>query len=1235
MKFITSTDLKQWADTKECQQLLPELISKLIYASVKGDIIDRISFPSGDAVFLPGWDGIVSCKEKIDMVPSGVSLWEGGATDSVTSKINGDFNKRDADTLGYDKSISTFVFVTPRLWEGADEWLQTHGEGWKKVVIYTAVELENWIEQHPSVGMWLAEKRRILPSGGCELPEAYWNRWAQGKEFILPYEIILPGREIVSKQVVDTCTTANSLVLQALTQSEGVAFAIASILKSEDAEKLKSRIIVVTEKNAYEDLVEHYDNLVLLTTVTESLNYTTNRGHSVIVASTPADQIKDAVTLPIIEKEGFVKALVKIGIDDAKARVIAQDTARDINVFRRREKIELDKPKWADPNTLAELLPAFLVGKWLANKEGDKTVMAALSSMDYDQYELKLKALLLEEETPLIHIGNMWRICSPFESIEYAKAMLTTSILNRFREVCHELIQDDDPEAIDRANTGDFQFRQFDQKYSKTIKEGIYQSLCLLSIVDDSNDKKLAFWVDETVKGLLKDWNLSRFLSNKHYLTELAEASPKEFLSFLEQLPKDILDVVFTPRQPLYSLFGWEISYTEVLFSLEMLAWDVDYLNRVTNLLLQYSGYKNESNFANKPVNSLYNIFRVFMPQTYASYKERMIVLNAYASEYQSIVYEICKKICESLSGCVLDTNHHYRWRLFGELNSSKNVDRMSLEQFNSVVALMLQCCDYSIEAIKDLITLSTQVSMGDVRMLILGTVREHLAGSDDVQVVVDVLRKDINHHLSYPDTDWSLSEMELKPYQALLDEIGPKDIMHKKAWLFEDFYVQLPLEDDWDYDKEVQRLREARIKVVVEIVDSMGRDSIWELLKIVKCPESVSESLVAVFGDSLLDEVCQKYQANELSENFTRSFLNVLCYNDIAKYQELAVQIIAKDPNLTIVLYAPRYVEGLAKIAADCGDETKRLYWESVNVGIVKDNVDNVVRELMKANRFSQALTTMYFSRESLQMDDLEIVKILYSYLMKSASAKSQLDTRYIVSFLKDLDKSEDPEVIRVLVYIEFLLYRVLEHERMNMSNTRFVKELSHNPELMVQLLELAYVFDDGTVEQKESVADENRKVVRDCAFHILYFGRNLVSFKDDKGNLDESFMNQYIDQLYKLTKERERSGVVDAVVGNILGDITRDENYPPKALCELVERLGSDIVDLHIRIRLNSRGMHFCGGGGNQKRAMVSELEKCKEKTKLLYPRMTRIFEDLINENRRMAVRMDNESRIDDLEY
>ena len=59
MEFITSTHLKQWADTKECQSLLPELMRRLICASVKQ--LNRLSFPSGDAVHMSEWAGADAC----------------------------------------------------------------------------------------------------------------------------------------------------------------------------------------------------------------------------------------------------------------------------------------------------------------------------------------------------------------------------------------------------------------------------------------------------------------------------------------------------------------------------------------------------------------------------------------------------------------------------------------------------------------------------------------------------------------------------------------------------------------------------------------------------------------------------------------------------------------------------------------------------------------------------------------------------------------------------------------------------------------------------------------------------------------------------------------------------------------------------------------------------------------------------------------------------------------------
>ena len=140
MKFISSTNLKQWADTKECQNYLPELIRRLICASVKQ--LDSISFPCVDAAHLPGWDGIVSCHEMIDIVPEGDSFWELGSNADVQRKASEDFKKRTDNPLGHNQSESTFVFVTPREWSGADSWVMENQGTWKKVVVYTAVELE-------------------------------------------------------------------------------------------------------------------------------------------------------------------------------------------------------------------------------------------------------------------------------------------------------------------------------------------------------------------------------------------------------------------------------------------------------------------------------------------------------------------------------------------------------------------------------------------------------------------------------------------------------------------------------------------------------------------------------------------------------------------------------------------------------------------------------------------------------------------------------------------------------------------------------------------------------------------------------------------------------------------------------------------------------------------------------------------------------------------------------------
>lgn len=1235
MKFITSTDLKQWADTKECQQLLPELIKRLIDTSVSN--VDKISFPSGDATFLPGWDGIVFCEENIDIVPAGISLWECGSNDGVSGKINGDFKKRDENPLGYEKKESTFVFVTPRIWEGAEDWIQTHSEGWKKVVVYTAIELERWIDNNPSVGMWLAEIRHKLPSGGYKHPKLYWDKWAQGKTFKLPYEIILHGRSNIQNKVIETCTNRGTIVLQTLTQDEGIAFSIATLITNQN-DVLFDKLIVATEKNAFEDLVGHYNNLIIITNITEGVHYSNKRGHAIIIVSTPADSVKGAIQLPRIDREGFIASVVRMGIDEAKARAYATDTARDINVFRRRLGIAIEKPKWA--NSIRELFPAVMVGKWNDSCSGDREIIKKIAGIEYEQFELSLSKHVEEEDSPLLHIAHLWRMQSPYEAIEYVmnSNCIPSSFFNTYRDICLELIKDDDVEAVEKLGESEFLFHKFNQKYSYAIKEGVFQNLCLLSVLDGSEDKEVAQWVDATIALMLKDWSFARFLSNKHFFTSLAEASPNIFLSNVEHIPQEQLDDIFLPRKKEFSLSEWNISYTELLWALELLAWDAEYLNRVTRLLLRFAEYANESNYENRPINSLYNIYRFFLPQTYVPFGDRMTILEAFLPKYKKSVFTICKRICESLNrGSMLAPTVHFKWRLFGMLEAPKNCSYPTLSELNRIVELMLRCCDYTGNSISELITISSNANLGPVRTQILNAIKQHIADIDDKQTIVDALRKEITNHKQCEGARWALTEAELKPYQELFNEIEPKDVLLKHAWLFEGYYAQLPHKRSRDYREEYEEQEKVRFEALQEVVQNRGEKGLWDFVHIVKFPESMARGIVSLFDGKLTNDVLRKYKSGELNENFTKAYLTALYNKDSQRYLNWAKDLMSEEDNAAIVLYAPGYISALADIAEN-SEDIKRCYWENVQVGIwTKNDIYRVVRELKNVNRYAEAIEIISSDRENIQIPDIEIVEILYNYITNDSIQNRHIDIYYISSILEKLDKSEDSNVVEPLVFIEFVLFRQLEH-RVDVNGLRLSKELSRSPELMMQLVELAYLPDDGEVKKLDEAELENRKLLSDCAFHILGFGHNIVSFTNDDDVFDGDFMKHYIEQLYKLAKERKRTNVIDYIVGEILGDIPRNENYPPKALCEILEDLNNAIVDNSMKTRIyNSRGVSVraCNEGGDQERSIVLKFESYKDKTKLLYPRITKVFDCLIKDYKREAGEMDVDAQIKDLEY
>lgn len=110
---------------------------------------------------------------------------------------------------------------------------------------------------------------------------------------------------------------------------------------------------------------------------------------------------------------------------------------------------------------------------------------------------------------------------------------ITSSHLDRFAEVVEWVLQDDDPDAEDKMNEKGLRWWQNKQAFSGRIKEGVFQSLTLLSIVpchiQDNKD-----WVDSFIENKFKDFDLKRYLTHRHNLQWLVEASPSSFIKFVQ-----------------------------------------------------------------------------------------------------------------------------------------------------------------------------------------------------------------------------------------------------------------------------------------------------------------------------------------------------------------------------------------------------------------------------------------------------------------------------------------------------------------------------------------------------------------------------------------------------------------------------------------------------------------------------------------------------------------------------
>ena len=167
----------RWADTRGGQDTLPELIRRLVLA--EQGYVPSLRFPSGDSVYMHGWDGQTNADAASAYVPAGWAGWEIGVDQAVKKKADLVYDDRSKNPSGLNPAETSFLFVTPRRWAQGKAWeTKKKAENrWRDVRVLDAVDLIQWIERHPGVALWLAALIGKTPAGICDLKE-FWREWS-------------------------------------------------------------------------------------------------------------------------------------------------------------------------------------------------------------------------------------------------------------------------------------------------------------------------------------------------------------------------------------------------------------------------------------------------------------------------------------------------------------------------------------------------------------------------------------------------------------------------------------------------------------------------------------------------------------------------------------------------------------------------------------------------------------------------------------------------------------------------------------------------------------------------------------------------------------------------------------------------------------------------------------------------------------------------------------------------
>jgi hypothetical protein len=802
---------------------------------------------------------------------------------------------------------------------------------------------------------------------------------------------------------------------------------------------------------------------------------------------------------------------------------------------------------WSRKAFAPDLRIALLLGGWDDTKSGDKDIASQLARRDFTQWIESIREALQDPETPLALRNGVWTITRREEMWQQLGPRIFDDDLDAFQKATVSVLSERDPKfelPLDERFMASLRGKVLLR--SRGLRKGVAETLALLGsrpgALTHSSLNKPEAAAALSVRQVLGGADSVLWGSLNDLLPLLAEAAPDEFLDATEKA----LQSDPTPFTRLFAEEGngatGENYLSGLLWALETLAWDPDWLTRVAVILGELNLLDPGGNWANRPLNSLTNIFLPWLPQTTAPVDRRLIALRTLGREVPESAWRVLLSLLP-WRGQLSFGSRRPTWRGTIPLDwpERPSTDEYR-EQIDQAAELLIDTAKDNPAKLAELIGRWQNLPPSADQPLL-----EHL-GSDVVMSlpqadklrVWTALEELVTQHRKYEGADWVMPPGRVDRIAAVGERLAPVAPALRYQPLFSERDLDL-YEGMENLDQQAKALQERRQKALEEIAATGGLESVLTFAQSVESPwrVGITYALIASNDEERVILPALLEAERKLLAQFAGGFAWARFRSRGWPWvDEIDTSLWAPTEVAQFLAYLPFTSDTWTRAVRLLGGN-ESLYWTraSVNPYEAQSRLDIAADRLIEYGRPFEAIGCLHkMQLDGQPLDIAQVVRALLAAVDSSERARA-MDVYEAVELIKALQTAAGMD-LNALSRVEWA-YLPLLGEHRQASPKFLARRLADDPGFFCEMIRL--VFRSRKEAQPREELLEKAQEVAVNAYHLLSEWGTPPGMRQD-GSYDADVLADWLDAVKAECAETGHLEVAMTMVGHVLTYVPPD---------------------------------------------------------------------------------------------